>query len=402
MNKIQILNYDLNSLSNSKRDYLTINTNDTNEINSYRMKINNLKDAIGPKKSSKKILKNIKKILDKEIINSNNITKNRRRSNAFNKGSEDIKKRLRIIKNEIKAKKEKEEAKIIDTLYIGNNIINNCKMKEKIIYDIRPLNKTKEKASCHFSSKDELKPLIFQIKKKQNINSNINIKSNNTNSITQKYLKYFRNSYSQIYSNDSNYQSSNTNNQIDNIKYELSEKELIKKLIVENENNIETTKDMNKFINKKKYFSETRNFNPIRKGNLFKNNLDYIDLSVLAKEIPDNKRKEKKLRSFYANKEENVVRGEKIKFLKTCNQVKFVKPLLSQKAFEFKTSNSTKKIFAPKRKKFPVNHFNLDILRNRNKKAINSTENYLYDLKNNMKRHLKNLVEHLDKEIVYI
>jgi hypothetical protein len=151
MNEIQISNYDINSLSNSKRDYLTINTNDTNEINSYRMKINNLKDAIGPKKSSKKILKNIKKILDKEIINSNNITKNRRRSNAFNKGSEEIKKRLRIIKNEIKAKKEKEEAKIIDTLYIGNNIINNCKMKEKIIYDIRPLNKTKEKASCHFS-----------------------------------------------------------------------------------------------------------------------------------------------------------------------------------------------------------------------------------------------------------
>ena len=125
MNKIHFSNYDFNSLSNSKRDYLTINTNDTNEINSYRVKINNLKDTIEPKKSNRKILKNIKKLLDKEIINNNNITKNRRRSNIFDKGSEEIKKRLKIIKNEIKAKKEKEEAKIIDTLYIGNNIINN-------------------------------------------------------------------------------------------------------------------------------------------------------------------------------------------------------------------------------------------------------------------------------------
>ena len=408
MNKIQNSNYDINSLTNSQRDYLTININNTNEINSYRIKeINSIDkiEKVEPKKSNKKILKNIKKLLDKEIVNSP--IRPRRRSNLFNKGSEEIKKRLKIIKSEIKAKKEKEEAKIIDTLYIGNNIINNCKMKEKIIYDIRPLNKTKEKASCHFPSNEYPKTTKIQLNNRPKINPNIIIKKNNTNCITQKHLKYFRNSYSQFYSTNTNF-NDNTNkndNEYKTIKYDFSEKELINMLFIDNdnENNDEIKKDYNNYINKvkKKYFSETKNSSSMKQDNFIKNNLDYIDLSVLAKEIPDTKRKTRKLRSFYGNKDENVVRGEKIKFLKTCNQVQFVKPLLSQKAYEFKTSNSTKKIFAPKRKKFPVNHFNLDILRNKNIKAINNTENHLYDIKQNMKKHLKNVVDYLDKEIIY-
>lgn len=421
INKIQNTNDENYSLLNSHRNYQTINLNNFKEINSFRIKRSNSKNIIDSKTSSKNILKNLKNILDKELI-INDRTGNKKKTNLnINKESEEIKKHLKKIRSEIKAKKDKEEEKIIDTLYIGNNIINNCKIKDKIIYDIRPLNKTKERASCYFPSKDNSKPIIFQLKHKQSMKKKIN-KNNNTNCITQKNLKYFRNSYSQIYSNPTNYHSNNDNDikidindDINNntnynkenkkkaLKYELSDQELINRLNINNENhmNIEINNGFDKCFNKKKNFSETKSFNNVKKDHFKKNYLDYIDLSILVKEIPDIKRNKNNFHSFYA-KDENVVRGEKIKFLKTCYQVKFVKPILSQKAYEFKTTNTTKKIFSPKRKKFPINHFNLDILRKLNIKEINNTKSYLNNLKKNMNNYLINLVNHLDKDIKYI
>ena len=151
-------------------------------------------------------------------------------------------------------------------------------------------------------------------------------------------------------------------------------------------------------INNTKYNSNER------KKDKNKNNLDYIDLGVLAKELSDNDKKKNnlRLRSFF-DKEENVIRGEKIKFLKTCHQVKLVKPLLSQHTFKFKNMNGAKKInvFSPKSIKYPPNHFNLDIIKESNMKKINNTKNHLIGLKSNINKYLTNLVNHLEKEIKY-
>jgi hypothetical protein len=122
---------------------------------------------------------------------------------------------------------------------------------------------------------------------------------------------------------------------------------------------------------------------------------------LLAKEIVDNEKYKKNLHSFFSKEEENVMRGEKIKFLKTCYQIKLVKPLLSQHTYEFKKTPSTKKIFSPKKKQFPVNHFYLDILKKKNLKEINNTKKYLFGLKKNIKTCLNNLVTNLNKEIKY-
>jgi hypothetical protein len=330
-----------------------------------------------------------------------------------------------------RALRQKEEEKIIDILYIGNNIINNCKIKNKIIYDIRPLNKTRERGSIHFLSENDSKP-TSEIQTNVNANTNTNTITNtnaNNNTIkgNQKSLKYFGNSHSQFYSIYSDF-NKNIPLKIDQDKdkekekitknYELSEKELIDLLKTdkqeENKNNIKI--EINPEIkNNKKKLEKIKSFNSInntkyntnerkKDKNNNKNNLDYIDLGVLAKELSDNDKKKNnlRLRSFFA-KEENVIRGEKIKFLKTCHQVKLVKPLLSQHIFKFKNMNGAKKInvFSPKNIKYHPNHFNLDIIKESNMKKITDTKKNLIGLKSNINKYLTNLVEHLEKEIKY-
>ena len=413
-------NNDSKNLHDTKNKNISKDNN--KEVNDYEIKRKSSIEKINLRMSSRKLSKNLKIELDKElIINENNGKKRKSIKNILieNIIPKEKLKKLKKIESEIKQKKEKEDEKIIDTLYIGNSIINNCKIKNKTIYDIRPLNKTKERASCHFPSENNTKPINNEtnipMNNTMNSISSKNIK-NNSNYITQKNLKYFRNSYSQIYyslnTTNSKFNNNNNNDIVINIKinedkekdinkkknksikYELSEQELINIL---NCNKVE--KNINKDLNKIKQLSKSKakKFNGTKKDNN-KKNLEFIDLEILAKEISDKKILKNNLHSFFS-KDENVIRGEKIKFLKTCYQVKFVKPLLSQHSYKFKISNSTKKIFSPKRLKFPVNHFNLDILRDSNLKEIYSTEQYLFWLKNDINFNLNNLVNQLDKEI---
>ena len=417
INNINDLNklHDSENENNFKENY--------NELNEYKIKRKLSIEKINPRMSIKKLSKNLKFELDKELIINEKSKSIKNITELKNIEQKENKNKLTKIKSEIKQKKEKEDEKIIDTLYIGNSIINNCKIKNKTIYDIRPLNKTKERASCHFPSEEnDTKPNNNEIKLPMNntINSisSKNIKKN-TNYITQKNIKYFRNSYSQVYSinaANSNFNNNNNNDIAINIKinddkekendsekeknklikYELSEQELINILNCNKED-----KNINNDFNKKKQLSKSKakNFITTKRDN--KKNLEFIDLEILAKEISDKKQFKNNLHSFFA-KEENVVRGERIKFLKTCYQVKFVKPLLSQHSYKFKTTNSTKKIFSPKRLKFPINHFNLDVLRDSNLKEINKTKKYLFWLKKDINLNLNNLVNHLEKDINYI
>lgn len=254
--------------------------------------------------------------------------------------------------------------------------------------------------------------------------------NSNTNSLTRKNLKYFRNSYSQVMTNKSKTLNNNNNAQtVKKDKYknkgkdkeinkennnnfiknqyssyvELSEKDLIKKLNIDNDklnsnkNNNLLTKSIKKLSNEKA-FSKTKYFGSTKKRHHQKE-LEYIDLSILAKETSDNKRSKKNLRSFMTKDGGDVVRGEKIKFLKTCYQIKFVKPIFSQQSFKYNSlENSKKEIFALKIKKFPINHYKLDKLSRINKNQINITESNLYDLKNNINSQLTTLLENIEKE----
>lgn len=399
-------NNEFNGVRNSDRIHKSISHKNMREKNKNKFEKQISVESIDSK-FSKKSVKNIKIELDKELIENSKSYHKNNIINDFN-DLEDIKERkIKKIKSEIKMKKEKDEEKIIDIIYIGNNVINNCKIKNQIIYDIRPLNKTKERSSCHFPKENNSKDSDNEDNENNEIKNIPNFKSNkniNTNYLTQNNLKYFKNSYSQVYSNDCD---SNNNiqikineeeNNMGNKKIEnneISEKELINKLNINKNDNNENIKKYKK--NRKKIYGIQ--FYNNKKENQGKNNLEYIDLSVLAKEILDKKKDKNNLRSFF-DKDENVVRGEKIKFLKTCYQVKVIKPILSQHTYKFKTlKNRTKKIFSPKKFKFPINHFNLDILKESNLKEINNTENHLLYLKNNISKCLNNLSDNLDEEM---
>lgn len=387
-------------------------------INENKPKSKISKESSNSKMSSKiLLLKNLKFELDKELIindkesNKNQINKNiNLKINNINDiniiDNKENNTKMTKIKSEIKKKKEENENSIIDTLYIGNNIINNCIIKNKLIYDIRPLNKTKEKASCHFPSENDSKAIINE--KQSTINSNcIENIINNTN------LKYLRNSYSQEFSGFDYHNKfltfNSTQDQNDfhkkkELKYELSEQGLInlfKENREEDKNNI-NCKNKNKINNKfKNELSKEKYFNNIKKDYIHRNKLEYIDLAILAKEISNNNKHKSNLHSYFS-KEGNVIRGEKIKFLKTCSQVKLIKPLLSQHLYEFKTINGAKKIFLHKKKiKFPTNHFNLDILNETNMKKMINTEKYLFGLKKDINQYLSDLANNLDKEINY-
>ena len=397
-NKLSEKENNPDSFFHSQRENFTTNEK-TDKIKLKKMLY---KDKNDFKIINKKSSKNLKIELDKELIIVD-------KTKSLIKDTNDIKK----IRRENRAKKDEEEEKIIDTLYIGNHIINNCKIKNKIIYDIRPLNKTKERASCHFDYEDNNKQLNNEIKNNENEKKQKNVENN------IHLIKYFRNSNSQVYSTNSYFHNDifkfysneemKNNNKINTvkeklIKYEFSEKELINKLkindnIIDNKNNNSNIKYIT-INNIKKKLSYPKFFRNSIKGKTSKNNLDYIDLSVLGRDLELNKNNNKnKLKTFFAKDEENVMRGEKIKFLKTCYEVKIVKPIFSQHAYEIKPQIGTKKFFSPKRIKFPVHHFNLDILKETNIKKINDTQNYLFGLRKNIKIHLNNLANHLDKEI---
>lgn len=383
-------------------------SNSQSEIKTYKSNIieikrNNSHRKIESKLSNKNLFEKLKVDLNKEIVSEDKNIGKKNKKIINNKSYENINENNKKIKTIIKNKIPKKE-KIVDRLYIGNRIFNNIKIENKLIYDIKPLNKTKEKGFVHFSSSCNLQPKnsIKKNEKKDLSDLLININSN-TNVITQKNLKYFKNSYSQTnidYNTNNIKQNLNedkkeTEKEDEYIKkqknkfskyYALSEPELIAILNID--------KDVVKKRNKKNDIHDTK------KG-IHRNFVQYMNLTRLAKELSNNKKYKKNLKSFIDNEGGDFMRGEKMKFMKTCQKIKCIKPVLSQQSFKFVTIENSKKIVFPEKgKKFPVNHYKLDVLNNLTKNEIRETKEHLSNLKKNMDSEINNFKNFLDKQVI--
>ena len=382
-------------------------SNSQSEIKTYKNNIieikNNYHNKIESKISNKNLFEKLKIDLNKEIITEDKNIGKKNNKIIKNKSYENINENNKKIKTIIKNKTAEKE-KIVDRLYIGNRIFNNIKIENKLIYDIRPLNKTKEKGFVHFSSSNNLEPKksIKKNEKKDLSNLLTNINSN-TNVITQKNLKYFKNSYSQTnldYNNNNiklnlNEDKKETEKEDENIKkrknkfskyYALSEPELIEILNID--------KDVVKKRNKKNDIHGN-------KKSIHRNFVQYMNLTRLAKELSNNKKYKKNLKSFIDNEGGDFMRGEKMKFMKTCQKIKCIKPVLSQQSFNLVTiENSRKIIFSEKGKKFPVNHYKLDVLNNLTKNEIKETKEHLSMLKKNLDSEINKFKNYLDKQVI--
>ena len=383
-------------------------SNSQSEIKTYKSNIIEIKRSIShnkiePKLNNKNIFEKLKLDLNKEIVSEDkNIGKKNKiiiSNKSYKNVNENNKKIKTIIKNKIL-----EKEKIVDRLYIGNRIFNNIKIENKLIYDIKPLNKTKEKGFVYFSSSSNLQPKnsIKKNEKRDLSDLLINVNSN-TNVITLKNLKYFKNSYSQTnidYNTNNIKQNLNedkkeTEKEDEYIKkqknkfskyYALSEPELIAILNID--------KDVVKKRNKKNDIHDT-------KKSIHRNFVQYMNLTRLAKELSNNKKYKKNLKSFIDNEGGDFMRGEKMKFMKTCQKIKCIKPVLSQQSFKFVTIENSKKIVFPEKgKKFPVNHYKLDVLNNLTKNEIRETKEHLSNLKKNMDSEINNFKNFLDKQVI--
>lgn len=127
-------------------------------------------------------------------------------------------------------------------------------------------------------------------------------------------------------------------------------------------------------------YSKSNSINNIdfSKDELNKKNMNFIKnihLEKLYKDLPRfEKIKSKNIYTYYEEDGRGVTRGEKIKFLKTTYPVNILKPLNTQKSF--KLINTPEKKIEKIYKKFPINHYNLDIL-NKNNKILLKKYNHL-------------------------
>ena len=207
----------------------------------------------------------------------------------------------------------KHNTDVINSLYIGKTFINNCKIRKKIIYDIKPLNKSEKKGRCIFP------------------------------------LKEIRN---------------NTDNK-DKIELNLIENKPIMR------NALTEKKSINDYG-----FQKTKEI----KKKIHLNDLLYKDISHNLKEL--------KLKTFYSPGSGDTVRGEKIKFLKTCSPVNLIKPIMTQKGYIFKSSFVPKKLVKAYSSK--KNNFNdYDKVKKRNQHEIKDIENKLKSIRKNIIRTFK-------------
>ena len=284
-----------------------------------------------------KYLEIVSGVLDKELF----------LENEKNKEMEKIKEleeKDNLNKNiENKKKNKKNKLKIIDSLYLGKSVINNCILRNKIIYDIKPLNQSNQKGKCFFPNEEQ-----------SNINENYDTYTSRNNFNSINHTNHRNNNLLRFNSNDN----------IINLK---------KQIIIEDKKQNEKIK----LSNNKKI---------INKNNLKK-------LKEIGGEIPLNKLLAKdiieftlpNMKTFYGKGNGDMIRGEKIKFLKTCYPVKFIKPILTQKGYILKPNFISKKLVNhKKKKKFSVNHYNLDIMKKENRDEIKRTKEEMKVIKRNM------------------
>ena len=216
---------------------------------------------------------------------------------------------------ENKEKNKKNKLKIIDSIYLGNSVINNCILRNKIIYDIKPLNQSNQKGKCFFPNEEQ-----------SNINENYDTYTSRNNFNSINHTNHSNNNLLRLNSNDN----------IINLKKEIIIKDRKQNEKIKLSNN---RKNINK--NKLKKLKEIGGEIPLNK--------------LLAKDITEFTLPN--MKTFYGKGNGDMIRGEKIKFLKTCYPVKFIKPILTQKGYILKPNFISQKVVNhKKKKKFSVNH----------------------------------------------
>ena len=284
-----------------------------------------------------KYLEIVSGVLDKELFLENEKNKEMEKIKELEEKNNSNKN----IENKKKNKKNK--LKIIDSLYLGKSVINNCILRNKIIYDIKPLNQSNQKGKCFFPNEEQ-----------SNINENYDTYTSRNNFNSINHTNHRNNNLLRFNSNDN----------IINLK---------KKIIIEDRKQNEKIK----LSNNKKIIDK----NKLKK------------LKEIGGEIPLNKLLAKdiieftlpNMKTFYGKGNGDMIRGEKIKFLKTCYPVKFIKPILTQKGYILKPNFISKKLVNhKKKKKFSVNHYNLDIMKKENRDEIKRTKEEMKVIKRNM------------------
>ena len=358
------LNQNTNTNNNNKEELSksfkkSINDNSIKSIKSNNSRKNSIvrkKTIIDLEKKAKlsKLSKDYNKIikgkLDKELVvnTQNQKNHNENEENKIKGFSAEESKNIPLI--QLNKKKDTNNINKINQIYryikADNKIFNNCFIRKKIIYDIKPLNKLKEKGRCNFPknyideknktestslTKDSFfyKNIFFQEK----AGENRNLTSYNTN------FNFYKD------------ESFNNINKDENIKKRLS----------------------NRFFSEKSKKEKNQNI---------RNN---FQLSDLYKDLPAyEKSKNKNIFIFYKNGV-GVSRGEKIKFLKTFYPINLVKPMDTQNYFKIKMPKIEKKkeIII---NKFPVNHYNLDIINKNNIRRINDLNKIQDCISNKIKK----------------
>ena len=340
-NNSQKINLKLNLIK--KSPITKSRTIDSKSIKKKMQKYKKLKELNRPSKIQQKYLKILQGALDKELYD------------------EKIEKKIKTLtqtENYINSKSkenktEKNKINIINSIHIGKSVINNCILRNKIIYDIKPLNKSEQKGKCFFTNKDD-----------QN----------------QKYVITERNSINSI----------NSKNSIPITENTIINKEKEKK-IINDKNNINfniNNKSINNSIKKHKS-KKIKKIREIRLNSLF------------SKDISQNLNGPN-LKTFYGRGSGDMMRGEKIKFIKTCYPVKFIKPLLTQKGYFFKSNylfNLPKEINKYSNKKNNFNNLVLKDFKRKNNSEIKSVKDKLKIIKRNIFNAFKWFDE--QKEILF-
>ena len=252
-----------------------------------------------PTKIHQKYLQILRGVLDKELYSEKN--------DKDKKVIQDNKKNKTITQRNINNLKEsnteKNKTNMVDIIY-GKSLINNCILRDKIIYDIKPLNKSEQKGRCYYPIED-----------------------NNDYALTDRNIINISNDIP-IFAN-----------------------QIIKKQI---------KKNINKSINNNNCIKDY-NIKPIKEiGEMPLN-------TILGKDIPRHTIGTN-LKTFYGRGSGDMIRGEKIKFIKTCYPVKYIKPILTQKCYVLKSGNLKIDSFNPKNKS---RHFNTTDVNNFKRKAQN-------------------------------
>ena len=365
---------EMNNINNKEekrnnKNSLTTNKRKTNKIK--KTNIFNILDYYQKLKSKNDYEKIIKGQLDKELV----INKSNYNEEYNDKNNESEKYRnyfgdYELNKLDRNKNLSNKDNKIYEFIKVDNKIINHCMIKKKVVYDIKPLNKLKEKGRCHFSRELSSK------------NNNI-IKSP---SFTKE--SFFNIPFKDIFQNKKNGDECYFNRNINTSKNEKNnnKNENENDNVVFNTKNNYDNKSHTEYRNEGKFHSKsTSNINFGYATEQFKfnkknedNAIKFFNLKKLYKDIP-NKRKHKKIYIYYEDGI-GVTRGEKLKFLKTSFPINLIKPLESQKELKIKFFDKLERKKELIHKKFAINHYNLDIINRNNKKLIRNTTYLKKDL----------------------